>query len=370
MNKIFLIIIAFFVFIPFVSASVTFEEIKTELESKYGNSIQVEGSLKSGVIAFDPNNDRQVINIDDSTFTFHCGFDEDHFANNMDEFNEKNDKVNSCRRYGEAIRVIVDYILEKSNYEKVNVHNDYFSLYYNGYINDTGEIIYINDNNETAVSDFTIYTELDLNEFKPANNTSSINATLTDDNKVKISVKTNNSKIKYCYIYKSTDNVNYKLLKYIECSNGAEFTDDDVNLDANTYYYKANLNKFFNATTIDKYSPYSEVIEIKSSKDDKDNNTTNNTTSGTTNNTTNNTTSGTTNNTTNNTTSGTTNNTTQTDNKTENDDTKKNENSATKDGRTNPETGNFISIISIIFLVSLVVAIVIYTGKNKHIWRI
>ena len=354
MKKIFLIIIAFFVFIPFVSASVTFEEIKTELESKYGDSIQVEGSLKSGHIAFDPYNDRQVINIEDSTFTFHCVFDEDHFASNIDEFNEKNNKVNYCRRYGEVISAIVDYVLEKNNYEKVNVYSDYFSLYYNGYIHNIGKIIYDNGNNEKAVSDFTVYAELDLNEFKPANNTSSINATLTDDNKVKISVKTNNPKIEYCYIYKSTDNVNYKLLKYIECSNGAEFIDDDVNLNVNTYYYKANLNKFSNATTVNKYSPYSEVIEIKSSKDEKDNNTTNNTTNSTTNNT----------------TSGTTNNTIQTDNKTENDDIKKNENSTTKDGRTNPETGNFISIISIIFLASLVVAIVIYTGKNKHIWRI
>ena len=69
MKKIFLIIIPFFVFIPFVSASVTFEEIKTELESKYGDSIQVEGSLKSGHIAFDPYNDRQVINISDNIFT-------------------------------------------------------------------------------------------------------------------------------------------------------------------------------------------------------------------------------------------------------------------------------------------------------------
>lgn len=350
MKKIFLIIIAFFVFIPFVSASVTFEEIKTELESKYGDSIQVEGSLKSGHIAFDPYNDRQVINIEDSKFTFHCGFDEDPFTNNLDEFNEKNNKVNSCKRYGNAIRVIVDYVLEKNNYEKVNVYSDDFPLYYNGYIHKTGKIIYDNDNNETAVSDFTIIAELDLNEFKLANNTSSINATLTDDNKVKISVKTNNPKIEYCYIYKSTDNVNYDLLKRVECSNGAEFTDEDVNLDSNTYYYKANLNRSSYSNTIDKYSPYSEVIEIKSSKDEKDNNTTNNTI--------------------NNTTSGTTNNTTQTDNKTENNDIKKNENSTTKDGRTNPETGNFISIISIIFLASLVVAIVIYTGKNKHIWRI
>lgn len=355
MKKIFLIIIAFFVFIPFVSASVTFEEIKTELESKYGDSIQVEGSLKSGVITLEGyNNNRKFININDNIFTFHCIFDEDNFASNIDEFNEKNNKVNYCRRYGEAIRAIVDYVLEKNNYEKVNVYSYDFPLYYNGYIHETGEIIYDNGNNEHAVSDFTIYTELDLNEFKLANNTSSINATLTDDNKVKISVKTNNPKIEYCYIYKSTDNVNYKLLKYIECKNGAEFTDEDVNLDSNTYYYKANLNRFYNATTIDKYSPYSEVIEIKSSKDEKDNNTTNNTTNSTTNNT----------------TSGTTNNRTQADNKTENDDIKKNENSTTKDGRTNPETGNFISIISIIFLASLVVAIVIYTGKNKHIWRI
>lgn len=354
MKKIFLIIIAFFVFIPFVSASVTFEEIKAELESKYGNSIQVKGSLKSGHIAFDPYNDRQVINIEDSTLTFHCGFDEDHIARNIDEYNEKNNKVNSCRSYGEVIRVIVDYILEKNNYEKVNVYSDYFSLYYNGYIHNIGEIVYHGDNEEIINDDYTVYAELDLNEFKLANNTSSINATLTDDNKVKISVKTNNPKIEYCYIYKSTDNVNYKLLKYIECKNGAEFTDEDVNLDSNTYYYKANLNRFYNATTVNKYSPYSEVIEIKSSKDEKDNNTTNNTTNSTTNNT----------------TSGTTNNRTQTDNKTENIDIKKNENSTTKDGRTNPETGNFISIISIIFLASLVVAIVIYTGKNKHIWRI
>lgn len=346
MKKIFLIIIAFFVFIPFVSASVTFEEIKTELESKYGDSIQVEGSLKSGVIAFEGYNNRKFINISDNIFTFYCDFDEDTFASNIDEFNEKNNKVNYCRRYGEVIRVIVDYVLEKNNYEKVNVYSYDFPLYYNGYIHNIGKIIYDNGNNETAVSDFTIHTELDLNEFKLANNTSSINATLTDDNKVKISVKTNNPKIEYCYIYKSTDNVNYKLLKYIECKNGAEFTDEDVNLDSNTYYYKANLNRFYNATTIDKYSPYSEVIEIKSSKDEKDNNTTNNTTSGTTNNT------------------------PQTDNKTENNDIKKNENSTTKDGRTNPETGNFISIISIIFLASLVVVIVIYTGKNKHIWRI
>lgn len=354
MKKIFLIIIAFFVFIPFVSASVTFEEIKTELESKYGDSIQVEGSLKSGLIAFDSYNDRQVINISDNIFTFHCYFDGDNFASNIDEFNEKNNKVNYCRRYGEAIRVIVDYVLEKNNYEKVNVYSYDFPLYYNGYIHESGEIIYDNGNNEKAVSDFTVYAELDLNEFKLANNTSSINATLTDDNKVKISVKTNNPKIEYCYIYKSIDNVNYDLLKRVECLNGAEFTDEDVNLDSNTYYYKANLNRSSYSNIIDKYSPYSEVIEIKSSKDEKDNNTTNNTTNSTTNNT----------------TSGTTNNTIQTGNKTENDDIKKNENSTTKDGRTNPETGNFISIISIIFLASLVVAIVIYTGKNKHIWRI
>lgn len=354
MKKIFLIIIAFFVFIPFVSASVTFEEIKTELESKYGDSIQVEGSLKSGLIAFDSYNDRQVINISDNIFTFHCYFDGDNFASNIDEFNEKNNKVNYCRRYGEAIRVIVDYVLEKNNYEKVNVYSYDFPLYYNGYIHNIEKIIYDNGNKEKAVSDFTVYAELDLNEFKLANNTSSINATLTDDNKVKISVKTNNPKIEYCYIYKSIDNVNYDLLKRVECLNGAEFTDEDVNLDSNTYYYKANLNRSSYSNIIDKYSPYSEVIEIKSSKDEKDNNTTNNTTNSTTNNA----------------TSGTTNNTIQTGNKTENDDIKKNENSTTKDGRTNPETGNFISIISIIFLASLVVAIVIYTGKNKHIWRI
>lgn len=358
MKKLLIMIFACLIFIPIANASITFEEIKAELEKNYGNRIKIEGDLNSGIITLDSNYEKEII-INDDILIFDCHFMEDNITNDLDEFNQKLDKVNLCNRYNNIIQEIADYILKKNNYEQVKVSEEYYYLYYNGYLHDTGEIVYENDNGRPIVSKFTLQTVLDLNEFKPADNTVNFNANLTSDNKVKITVKTNNPKIEYCYIYKSIDNENYKLLKYMDCSKGAEFTDDDVNLDLNTYYYKANLNIFFNATTIDKYLPFSDVIKISSLKDDTNNNTTNTTTNTTTNNTTDNTI-----------------NNTVTNTVEDNEETNENANNisdnstASSDTEKNPETGSFLSIISVIILFAFMVGITIYTGRKKYLWRI
>lgn len=331
MKKFILFIISFLVFIPFVKADVTFEEIKNKLESVYDN-IDMHGSFVNGEIVLKDYEKYPPIIINNNIFSFFCGFG-NYIIDDENEFYEKANEVAYCKRYEDIIIRIASYIIEKNNYGK-NLN----TIDYLGYEEEFYSLRLANDNHYEV--SFPGRVTLNLNEFKLANNIPSFDAILTSDNKIKLSIKTNNSKLKNCEIYKSTDNTNYILLKSTECVDVVEIIDEEVNVNEKTYYYKSKIKGNYD---------YSEPIKIElltNSEDNPINNTTNSVI--------------------NNTTNGDEKN----ESKTPDDNASNITNNTTKDGRTNPKTGDFISIISITCLISLVIIIAIYTGKNKKLWRI
>ena len=337
MKKLLIMIFACLIFIPIANASVTFEEIKEYLQSKE-SYLRVDGDLNEGVIYYN-NNERFPLRINSGVFSFYCDATS---AETEDEYSKSLEQADDCNRYYDVINNLTDFIIKKYGYENTTVNNSN----YEGYSLVFGRVFLIMEGDVVDSVSYLAKFRLDLNEFKPVNNIPTIEVSSINDNKIKILVKTNNSRITKCEVYKSTDNKNFELIDTVDCKNTNEIIDEDVDLNVNSYYYKVRL---------EGNHDYSQSAIVKMNDKDIENNTTNTTTNNTTDNTINN---------------------TVTNTVKDNEETNENANNisdnstASSDTEKNPETGSFLSIISVIILFAFMVGITIYTGRKKYLWRI